>query len=293
MKRRSSPPEYGCNGAKWSLLILFLASALPSLQADPVMANKDNRWPNGRIVLVNHRGLSPGYPENTLAAFRNSIAMGVDVIELDLRGTRDRIPVIMHDKTVDRTTNGEGKVDGLTLSEIKKLDAGSHVGKRFPHERVPTYQETLELVSGTGVKLLLDIKLGGSLDYHSVVRLTERYNAVLNVIIGARTVEDVRLFRSLNPNIRILGFVDGPDDIRSFIEAGADMIRLWPEWVYANPSLVTQVHTAGKPVWATAGVTPREGLVELIKLGINGILTDLPHVLAALIQDIEQGKVQL
>ncbi|MDP6558962.1 MAG: glycerophosphodiester phosphodiesterase family protein [Candidatus Binatia bacterium] len=275
------------------LPIILMGGVLNSVSVVPAIANQAKGWPYGQIVLVNHRGLSPGYPENTLAAFRNSIALGVDVIEVDLRGTQDRIPVIMHDATVDRTTNGAGRVENFTLSEIKRLDAGSHVNGKFANERVPTYQEALELVAGTGVKLLLDIKPSGSLDYKRVVRITEKYKAVLNVIIGARTVKDVRIFRSLNPNIRILGFVKCPTYIRSFMEAGADMIRLWPRWVYADPSLVTKVHDMGQPVWTTAGVIPREELLDLIKLGVNGVLTDLPHVLTGLIQDIEQGKAQL
>jgi glycerophosphoryl diester phosphodiesterase len=251
------------------------------------------RWPKGRVILVNHRGLSPGYPENTLAAFRNSIDMGVDVIELDLRGTKDRVSVIMHDQTVDRTTNGTGKVERFTLGEIKRLDAGSYVNKKFTGERVPAYQEVLQFVSGTRTNLLLDIKLGKSLDRASVVRLTEKHKGILNVIVGVRTTEDIRHFRSLNPNIRILGFVKSTRQIRPFIEAGADMIRLWPNWIYAKPDLVGQVHQQGRPVWTTANDAPRQELLKLINLGVNGILTDLPQVLTQLIREIEQGTVQL
>ena len=279
-------------GVKWSFLIIFLEGVLLFSLADLAMGDEVKRWPNGRIVLVNHRGLSPGYPENTLSAFRNSVAMGVEVIELDLRGTKDRIPVVMHDKTVDRTTNGEGWVEDFTLAEIKKLDAGGTVSTKFTGERVPTYQETLELVSGTGVKLLLDIKLSDSLDYNLVVQFTERYKAVLNVVIGARRIRDLRLFRALNPNIRILGFIKSPNDIERFVKAGADIIRLWPSWIHADPGLVKRVHKLGKPVWTTANVTPREGLLELIKFGVNGILTDIPDVLAKLVRDIEEGKVR-
>ena len=260
---------------------------------DFAMAQEKTRWPNGRVILVNHRGLSSGYPENTLTAFRNSIAMGVDVIELDLRGTKDRVPVVMHDTTVHRTTNGTGTVSNLPLSELKKLDAGSYVNEKFTGERVPTYEEVLETVFGTGTQLLLDIKLGRSLDRPSVVRLTEKYGGTLNVIMGARTTEDIRLFRSLNPNIRILAFVKSTDLIQPFIAAGADIIRLWPQWIYENPKLVKQVHQQGRPVWTTANDAPRQELLKLINFGVNGILTDLPGVLAQLIREIEQETIQL
>lgn len=271
--------------------IAFLGAALVSSLSGSVAGDEGKGWPNGRVVLVNHRGLSPGFPENTLAAIRNSVAMGVEVIEVDLRSTKDRVPVIMHDDAVDRTTDGKGKVEGYTLSEIKKLDAGSHLNARFAGERVPTYEEVLEVVLGSRVKLLLDIKQSELLDYELVVRLTEKRKAVLDIIVGARSVKDVRRFRALNPNIRILGFIGGTDDIEPFIKAGADIIRLWPEWIYANPALVAKVHGMGKPVWSTVNDAGREELLKLIRLRVNGLITNLPHVLAELMRDIDQGKV--
>ena len=83
------------------------------------------QWPEWAVVNVAHRGgIVPGYPENTLAAFRRSISIGVDAIEIDLRGTRDGDIVILHDETLDETTDGTGKVTDYTLDELKKLDAG-------------------------------------------------------------------------------------------------------------------------------------------------------------------------
>jgi len=198
----------------------------------------------------------------------------------------------MHDSTVDRTTDGHGNVGDLTLDEIKQLDAGSYVGPEFAGEQVPTFKETLELVTSLGGKLLLDIKLSPTLDREKVVRLIEEYDAVLDVIVGARTVEDVKLFRSLNPNIRILGFIRSTRYIEDFLAAGGDIIRLWPVWIFPDPQLIDQVHDLGKPVWTTAGAADREELAQLIKLGVNGILTDLPQLLSALLNDIrvERGR---
>lgn len=241
--------------------------------------------PRGTIVVVAHRGLAPGYPENTLLAFRHALSLGVDFIEVDLRMTKDGIPVIIHDDTVDRTTDGQGGVETFTLSEIKKLDAGSLVGPEFAGTRIPTLEETLALVTSLGGKLLMDIKSSSDLDCEKVVRLVERYHAVENVVVGARSVEDVKLFRSLNPNVRILGFIPGVRDIKKFIEAGADFIRLWLKWIHLYPPLIDQAHQLGKPVWITAGPAGRDELAELIKLDVNGILTDLPEVLMALLAD--------
>ncbi|MET0386392.1 MAG: glycerophosphodiester phosphodiesterase family protein [Polyangiales bacterium] len=301
-----------------SLWIALLLLGLVGTNISAAQAPCEPPYPAWRVELVGHRGLSPGFPENTLAAFRNSIALGVDVIELDLRGTADGEVVILHDETLDRTTDGTGPVTALTLAEIKALDAGSYVDPSFSSERIPTFGEVLELARGTGVKLLLDIKLSEVLNKERIVRLTEQYGATLDVIVGVRSVADLQEFRELNPNLRTLGFIPEVTDSDAFVGAGVDMIRLWPDWIresrddaacqsdYAarraavargerqqpgSASCVVQkVHAQGKPVWATADDAPRAQLDELIRLRVNGILTDLPEVLAALRGDIEAQR---
>lgn len=238
-----------------------------------------------KVFVVAHRGLAPGYPENTLPAFRHALMIGVDYIEVDLRMTKDGIPVIMHDDTVDRTTDGHGDVGTFTLSDIKKLDAGVRMGPEFAETQVPTLEETLALITSLKGKLLLDIKSSSDLDCEKVVRLIERHNAVKDVIVGARSVEDVKRFRSLNADIRILGFIPGIRDIKKFVAADADFIRLWLRWIRAYPPIMKQARQYKKPVWITSGPAGRDELAELIELGANGILTDLPEVLMLLLSE--------
>ncbi|MDH3613709.1 MAG: glycerophosphodiester phosphodiesterase family protein [Gammaproteobacteria bacterium] len=243
-----------------------------------------SQWPDWTVLNIAHRGgIEPGYAENTLAAYRRAISFGVDVIEIDLRGTRDGEVIVLHDETLDRTTDGTGKVTDYTLAELKRLNAGSG-------ESIPTYAEVLDLVAGTGVKLLLDIKVSPVLDKRKVVRLTEGHDAVLDVIVGVRTLDDLRQFRRLNPNIRTLGFIRRTEDIDDFVAGGIDIIRLWPEWIRADQEIVTQVHELGKPVWTTAGDAPREVLEELIGSGVNGILSDFPEVTSRVMADFEARR---
>ncbi len=139
------------------------AALLAALFAPPALAQSDMTQadlaalPDWDVVLVAHRGLAPGLPENTLAAFQDVVSRGVRVIEVDLRGTADGEVVVMHDETVDRTTDGVGDVTTLTLAEVKALDAGSYAGAEFAGERVPTYEEALAFAQDYGVVLLLDI----------------------------------------------------------------------------------------------------------------------------------------
>jgi glycerophosphoryl diester phosphodiesterase len=230
----------------------------------------------GSVVTVAHRGgIVPNVPENTLAAYRSAIACGVQAIEIDLRGTSDGAVVVLHDPTLERTTGGHGEVSGHTLAELKALDAGGG-------ERIPEFEEVLQCVRGSGVTLLLDIKESERLDAEGVVRLVEQYNALLRVIVGARKVEDVRLFKQLNPNLRVLGFIDKPEEIEAFLDAGADLIRLWPEWIRDDPGLVAKIHARGRPVWTTAGAADLAELKGLVQLGVNGILADSPELLRSL-----------
>lgn len=245
------------------------------------------------IAVVAHRGLVKGFPENTLIAYRQALKLGVDFIEVDLRMTQDRIPIIIHDDSVDRTTDGQGEVKTFTLSELKRLDAGRIAGSKFAGEQIPAFEEVLALIMPLGGKLLLDIKSGRNLDCQEVVRLLEQQNAIKNVVVGARSVEDIRLFRSLNPDIRILGFIPGDRYIEEFVKAGADIIRLWHRWIQANSAVIDKVRQFKRPVWVTAGLAGREELSELIRFGASGILTDQSEVLMALLADLRSGRSKL
>lgn len=258
--------------------------------------------PKAQVVIVAHRGMAAGYPENTLAAFRHSVAAGFPVIEVDLRTTADGDIVIMHDETVDRTTSGTGEVGQMTLAEIKSLDAASHAGPQFAGEPVPTYPETLHGLRGLGATLILDIKQDGMLDHEHIARLTRQHGQDPEVIIAARSVTDLLDFKRLSSGLRTLGLVPGPEfgppdtaAIEEFTQAGADIIRLWPHWIFTSSQdvppgqspLVQRLHDLGTPAWATADTLyndispdhPCDDLAELVRLGIDGIITDLPELL--------------
>jgi glycerophosphoryl diester phosphodiesterase len=105
------------------------------------------------MLVYGHRGLSGRYPENTLLAFREALAAGVDGIEFDVHATSDGVPVILHDRSLERTTNGTGYVDEVPLSRLRDVDAGRG-------ERVPTLEEVLELI-GDRVHLDVEVKQPG------------------------------------------------------------------------------------------------------------------------------------
>ena len=98
--------------------------------------------------IIGHRGYPAKYPENTLAAFEAAIEAGVVMIELDVMLSRDRKVVVIHDATLDRTTNGKGAVADFSLAELKQLDAGSWFNRQFADQQIPELSEVLDLVNG-------------------------------------------------------------------------------------------------------------------------------------------------
>lgn len=113
-------------------------------------------WQANRPLIFAHRGVNHAVPENTLSAFRRAVDVGADGVELDVHLTRDGVPVVIHDETVDATTDGTGRVTEMTLSEVKALDAGAYVDPAFAGTRVPTLEEVLAEI---GHQLLVNIEL--------------------------------------------------------------------------------------------------------------------------------------
>ena len=133
-----------------SLSVAPLMAASIAVMAVTVMSGDFADLPRLKhpIAVIAHRAGRGIAPENTLAAIRKAIALKVDYVELDIRATKDGHLVIMHDRTVDRTTKGTGAVKDLTLAEIRALDAGSKFDATNAGERVPTFEEVLKLCRG-------------------------------------------------------------------------------------------------------------------------------------------------
>lgn len=110
------------------------------------------------IYVAAHRGLSATYPENTMEAFRAAVEAGVDQVETDIRITKDGALVLIHDATLDRTTNGTGRVDAYTLAELRELDAGRFKGEKFARCQIPTFDEFIDYVKEFP-ELTLDLEL--------------------------------------------------------------------------------------------------------------------------------------
>jgi glycerophosphoryl diester phosphodiesterase len=145
------------------------------------------------VMVIAHRGFSGAAPENTLAAFRKAIDIGSDMIELDIHLSKDGKIVVIHDESLEKTTNGKGKVVDYTLEELKKLDAGSRFGAEFSGERIPTLQEVLDLAKG---RVLVNIEIKNP--SHGRYPITELADKALKEVKKAGMTDRV-IFSSFNP----------------------------------------------------------------------------------------------
>lgn len=176
--------------------------------------------------LCAHRGAMETHPENTLIAFREAVKAGAHMIELDVQLTKDKELVIMHDLTVDRTTDGEGKVSELTLAEIKKLDAGSYKSPGFSGEPVPTFMEALNVMPDN-IWLNVHLKGDGEL-VASVIKILLNENRLHQAFLACGK-ESAKLARQIYPEIMICNMDRKPevwDYVQGTIDMEADFIQL-------------------------------------------------------------------
>ena len=234
-----------------------------------------------RLVTIAHRGLVSGFPENTLAAFRQCADAGIDGVEFDLRATADGEIVVLHDETVDRTTDGSGAIREISWAEARRLDAGCHAGERFRGETIPRLDEVLTLLAGRSTLLVLDLKAGADLDVRQIAAAVHKAGVAATTVIGANTIEELRAVGALGGQIRRLGFVPTPAAIDDYIDAGADIIRLMAEWVIDGgrptpeaAAWVRRCHDRQTPVWCVVHDVDGRTLDLLSHLGVAGIITD-------------------
>lgn len=136
-----------------TLLLLFL---IAGCSPKPEVKNNDNTVAENKIIVVSHRADWRNAPENSLQAIKNCIAMGVDMVEVDLNKTKDGHLILMHDRTLNRTTTGKGKPEEYTLEEIKQFYLKGGHGQKTRH-KIPTFEETMELCKG---KIMVNIDKG-------------------------------------------------------------------------------------------------------------------------------------
>jgi glycerophosphoryl diester phosphodiesterase len=166
---------------------------------------------------IAHRGFSGKYPENTKIAFARAIELGADMIELDVTLSKDKIPVVIHDDTLERTSNGKGKVRNVSLEKLKELDFGSWMNSKFSEERIPTLEEVLQQIKKSKIWLNIEIKSSAyekkfseSCIESQAIRLIEKYKLFNRIVISSFEPKILLRLRELSTKIKLAYLIE-PD----------------------------------------------------------------------------------
>lgn len=234
------------------------------------------------IVTVGHRGTVKFAPENTLAAFKSAIDHGADLLEMDVRQTSDGHLVIMHDQSVARTTGERGDVAGLTLEQIKSMDAGSSFGANFKGESVPTFEESLAAIQGRALPDI-DFKAG---DPEKLVSAVRDAGLLGKVTLYCGDWEKLKAVLALDPGFIIRptapNGLPGLKDVVSALDPPIVNI----DWKYFSEELVRAVHLDGRNAFVnTMGDhDDAESMVRAIEAGADFIQSDHLDVLLPLLR---------
>ncbi|MBI4228600.1 MAG: glycerophosphodiester phosphodiesterase [Deltaproteobacteria bacterium] len=219
------------------------------------------------FLKIAHRGASAYEPENTLRSFKVAIDMKADMIEFDVRMSKDGHLVVIHDNTVDRTTNGRGYVKELTLEELENLDAGRG-------EKIPTLKEVIELGVGK-TKFAIEIKEGGT--EKKAISLIKEYNLLEDVFIISKNRDLLKNVKILEGDIRTcLIMVLSCTSIDSGRESLADAIA--PFHFFITKRLVKKAQRSGLFLF-TWIVDSKKRAQWMKDIGINGIVTNKPDII--------------
>ncbi|HVC43503.1 MAG TPA: glycerophosphodiester phosphodiesterase family protein [Candidatus Binataceae bacterium] len=232
------------------------------------------------VLNIAHRGASGRFPENTLASFRAAIDAGAQICELDVQATRDGAIVVMHDDTVERTTDGTGAVKSLTLEEIHRLDAGVRFGAKFIGERVPTLDEVFAIA---GPRCALNIELKAAGLERRIIDIIEKHRATASALVSSFDWDAIAIVRHLEPRVRI-GLLASQWPARlvgAAFELRAETIN--PRVDIVTEDLCIAAHQRNLNVYAWVADQPDE-MRRLIAIGVDGIMTNYPERLRALVE---------
>ncbi len=220
-----------------------------------------------QFFKIAHRGASAYEPENTLRSFRRAIEMGAEMMELDVRFSSDGHLVIIHDKKLDRTTNGHGLVSEMTLSELKKLDAGKG-------EKIPTFEEVIDLSKGK-IKLVVELKDKGTEE--KVIKLVKENGLIDDVFLVSFHCDLIKRAKSLEPRIRTgLIMLFSFNTAAKGKECLADAVA--PSQYFITRSMVKEVHKNGMYLFTWTVDDPKKAK-KLKEMGVDGIVTNKPDLI--------------
>ncbi|WP_116474056.1 glycerophosphoryl diester phosphodiesterase [Zobellella maritima] len=233
------------------------------------------------MILCGHRGVASLAPENTLAGMRKVRELGLDWVEIDVQLTRDGTPVVIHDQTVNRCTNGRGKVSNHELEQLQQLDAGSWFDKAFRNESVPTLEQLLLLCQELAIKVNIELKT-----YHEseADQLCHRVSQVIDtglypkgkLLFSSFNQVCLMLMKQLQPDLRRGLLVERIPDNWQQLMTELDCYSLHCNFRHLTRPRAQAVKQAGYPLYCYTPNQPGK-VAHLIDWGVDMIITDRPQ----------------
>lgn len=245
------------------------------------------------LFNIAHRGFSGQYPENTLIAFRKAAEIGADMVEMDVTLSKDGEVVVLHDDTLDRTTDGRGWVGEYTLAQLKRLDAGRWFAPSFAGERIPTLDEALALLKTTPATVCIELKrLVGHDDadvphfIEKVLALVHRWELGSRMILMGKQAHYLAIAAQFDPQV-VTAYNPGYARLRGTghtarlaLACGAQMVT--PDYRWVTRGLINSLHARGLSVLVWTINRPWT-MRRAIAQGADGIITNHPNRLKALL----------
>jgi glycerophosphoryl diester phosphodiesterase len=239
------------------------------------------------IVRVAHRGASAQYPENTLLAFHKAIEQGVDVLEIDIHRTADNELVVMHDSTLERTTDGHGNICDHNLHEIRALDAGQG-------ERVPLLTEVIQLAREAQVRLYVEIKGATEPEElviaEGVIQALEATDFLSQTIVTSFSPKALLRAKALNPEVSTMldpspqdGSLTPRQICAQALAAGANCVSY--DFHILTPEIARECQLTGLTLWPWAPDEPQD-IRKVLSLGVHGMMTNRPDTLNEVLHDL-------
>jgi glycerophosphoryl diester phosphodiesterase len=233
---------------------------------------------SGPVEIIAHRGYSARAPENTMAAIETAIAAGADAIEFDLHVTADGVPVLFHDETLERTSDGSGPLRDVPYLELSRLDAGSWFGPHFSGEPIPRFVDALSRLSGRVGRVYPEVKHHGHRDDLDVmVEAVRAADLVQSTVFISMDWGALGQMRGSHLDVNVGYVVEHVDRAHAAIERAAGDARALVDFdariLLADPSLVELAHRRGVElaVWT---VDDRVRAAQLYHLGVRRITTN-------------------
>ncbi|WP_299461732.1 glycerophosphodiester phosphodiesterase family protein [uncultured Microscilla sp.] len=270
------------------LCLLFLLALLVILSGDFYFKDKFRSYKNSsptKPLIIAHRGASGEAPENTLAAIELALKQKADMIEVDVFLSKDEHIVVIHDASVNRTTNGQGKVETLTLTQLKKLDAGGWFGAAFVGEKIPTLTEVLTAVQGKA-QLLIEVKQSGRGIARKINTLIAQHQANDWCIVQSFDTQVIKNLHKLKSPLRKHQLVVGnlplflPYHVNKKLSSGsvyqyANVQSVNLMYWFTTQRVIEKLHAQNQQVIVWTVNQPKD-IRRLMNMGVDGIITNYP-----------------